>query len=160
MNMFGERQYEKSFIPKIILNLLNNKVVPVHVKYINGQMIKSSRCYTYVQNQVDGIKFLIERFSNIPHKASDGLNMIERFNICGETVLNNDELVFRVADILGINKDNIVEYIDPTDTRPGLDIKYGLSIQKMHNLGWKEFIKFDEGLEKTVLWSKDNQHWL
>ena len=160
MNMFGERQYEKSFIPKVILYLLNNKTIPVHVKYLNGEMKTSSRSYMYVQNQIDAIKFLVEHFENAAKRPSEGLTHIERFNVCGQTTTNNDDLVFKIANILNIKKDNLVEYIDPTDTRPGLDIRYGLSTKKINDLGWKEFIRLDEGLEKTVQWSKNNQIWL
>jgi dTDP-glucose 4,6-dehydratase len=160
MNMFGERQYEKSFIPKIILYLLNNKTIPVHVKYLNGEMKTSSRSYMYVQNQVDGIKFLVEYFQNAAQIPSEGLTHIERFNVCGETVTHNDDLVFKIANILNIKTENLIEYIDPTNTRPGLDIKYGLNTKKINDLGWKEFISLDEGLEKTVNWSKNNPIWL
>lgn len=160
MNMFGERQYEKSFIPKIILYLLNNKVVPVHVKKINDIIKVSRRSYTHAINQIDAIKFLINNLPQTSIKASQGLLKIEKFNIAGYTVIQNDDLVYKIADILNINKDKIIEYTDPVDTRPGLDIAYGLDVSKIHNLGWKEIIPFDEGLERTVTWFKNNQSWL
>jgi dTDP-glucose 4,6-dehydratase len=114
----------------------------------------------YVQNQIDGIKFLVERFQNAPQRPSEGLTNIEKFNVCGETITHNDDLVFKIAEILNINKEDLIEYIDPSDTRPGLDIRYGLSVKKMYDLGWKESISFEDGLEKTVKWSAKNQHWL
>ena len=160
MNIFGERQYEKSFIPKAILYLINNKKVPVHVKYINNIMQVSSRCYMYADNQSNAIHFIIEKFINTPHRASNGLNRIEKFNVCGDTIIKNDDLVFKIADILNIDKNKIIEYIDPADTRPGLDIRYGLSSNKLHSIGWKENISFDNGLEKTVKWFLDNKIWL
>lgn len=160
MNMFGERQSLKSFIPKATIHLLNNEIVPVHMKEINGIKKISRRSYTYVLNQVDAIKFLVNYLSSIPIRPSQGLSKIEKFNIAGYTVIQNDDLVYKIANILNINLENLLEYTDPVATRPGLDIAYGLDVSKIHNLGWKEFISFDEGLEKTVSWFKNNQFYL
>lgn len=160
MNMFGERQDLKAFIPKVIQNLLNNRITTVHAKEINGILHKSNRCYTHAKNQVDGIKFLIETFANKSIRFSEGNKTINKFNIAGETTLNNDDLVIQIAHILNIKQDKLFEYIDPQQTRPGFDLSYGLDISKIKSLGWKEPISFDKSLEQTVLWTKNNPMWL
>lgn len=157
-NMFGERQDPKAFIPKAIEYVLNNKTLPIHSKIIDGKTKISSRYYLYTQNQVDAIKFLIEKFSLIPHKFSDGLLNIEKFNVSGDTEMYNDQVAFKIGEIL--NKKVNIEYINPTDHRPGLDLQYGLNGDKLKSLGWKQPFSFDESLERTVKWSKNNPQWL
>lgn len=157
-NMFGERQDSKAFIPKAIGNILTNKTVPIHSKLINNNINVSSRYYLYTQNQVDAIKFLIENYINIPHKFSNNLNKIEKFNIAGDIEIKNDNLVFKIAQIL--NKKVDIEYVDPVTHRPGLDIRYGLNGNKLNSLGWKQPFDFDTALEKTVNWYKNNIKWL
>jgi dTDP-glucose 4,6-dehydratase len=159
-NMFGERQDQKAFIPKVINHLMNDKVIPVHGKYFDGKFKASSRFYLYTQNQVDAIKFLIEKFINTSHRYSDGLYRIEKFNVAGDIEVYNDEIVLKVANILDIKKEGLFEYVDPTIHRPGLDLRYSLDGSKLKNAGWKQPFSFDQALEKTVLWTKDNPVWL
>lgn len=157
-NMFGERQDSKAFIPKAIGCILNDTVLPIHSKIIDGKKMVSSRYYLYTQNQADAIKFLIEKFYNSPHRFSDSLNRIMKFNVAGDIDMNNDDVAFEIGKIL--NKKPILHYVNPTDHRPGLDLKYGLNGDKLKSLGWKQPFTFNKSLEKTVLWAKDNKIWL
>jgi len=157
-NMFGERQDSQSFVPRAISCILNDEVLPIHSKIINGERKVSSRYYIYTQNQADAVKFLIEKFIKIPHKFSDGLLKIQKFNVSGDIEMYNDQLAFKIANIL--NKKVNLNYINPSDHRPGLDLKYGLDGNKLSSYGWKQPFSFDESLEKTVLWSKNNPLWL
>ena len=36
------------------------------------------------------------------------------------------------------------------------DVRYNISIEKITKLGWKQEIKFDQGIEKTIEWYKTN----
>lgn len=158
-NMFGERQNEKSFIPKAIGHIIKNEPVPIHIKNINNQTKISSRLYLYVQNQIDAIKFLIENFQNIDHGYSSGLKSINRFNVSGNKEFYNNDIALMISDILNI-KDISFSYINPSETRPGLDIRYSLNCDKIKSLGWKEPFEFNKALEKTVLWYASNKKWL
>lgn len=159
MNMFGERQDPKAFIPKTMYFLLNNKTVPIHAKYIDNEFKKSSRFYTYAGNQADAIKFLIEKFNKVNKKYSSGLEKIEKFNVSGDIELYNDEVVLKIAKLLNI--DNcLFEYIDPVEHRPGFDLRYALNGNKLKSAGWKQLISFDEALIKTVEWTKNNRQWV
>jgi dTDP-glucose 4,6-dehydratase len=157
-NMFGERQDSKAFIPRAIGYILNDKTIPIHSKLINGERIVSSRYYLYTQNQVDAIKFLIEKFSIIKHKFSDGLEKLEKFNVAGDIEMYNDDIVYKIANIVG--KQPSIQYVDPAEHRPGLDLKYGLDGSKLKSYGWNQPFSFDQSLERTVKWSIDNQIWL
>ena len=46
-------------------------------------------------------------------------------------------------------------------TGPGHDFRYAIDSSKINKeLGWKPSIKFEEGIEKTVIWYVENISWL
>ena len=65
-----------------------------------------------------------------------------------------------IAEILGISKENAVEYVNVDGTRPGHDLRYALNGKKLENLGWKPPVPFKESLERTVIWTKENPSWI
>jgi len=57
---------------------------------------------------------------------------------------------------MGKNED-LIEYVKD---RPGHDRRYAVDWSKIQNeLGWKPLHDFDEWLEKTVTWYKENENW-
>ncbi len=45
--------------------------------------------------------------------------------------------------------------------RPGHDRRYAINCDKIKTeLGWRQDVDFDEGIEKTVKWYLDNQNWI
>ena len=45
--------------------------------------------------------------------------------------------------------------------RPGHDRRYAINCDKIKNeLGWKQSIDFDAGLDKTIEWYLENQKWI
>jgi dTDP-D-glucose 4,6-dehydratase len=70
----------------------------------------------------------------------------------------NDQVAFEIGNIIG--KQVNIKYINPTEHRPGLDLKYGLDGNKLKSFGWNQPFSFSESLQKTVLWSLDNPMWL
>ena len=45
-------------------------------------------------------------------------------------------------------------------SRPGHDLRYGLSGRKMESMGWTLPLGFEESLRKTIEWTLENQLWL
>ena len=43
--------------------------------------------------------------------------------------------------------------------RPGHDRRYALNCTKMKELGWQPSRTFEEALQTTVGWYRDNQEW-
>jgi dTDP-glucose 4,6-dehydratase len=160
MNMFGQRQQDRAFIPKTIGYLLQNKTMPIHASRINDEWVMGSRHYLHARSQADAVKFLIERFKDLKYRYIDGVEKLERFNIIGETKIHNDELVFLIADMLKIKSNSLVEYVDVESVRPGWDPHYALDGQKLTNAGWVPPKTFEKSLEETVLWSKKNAQWV
>jgi len=160
MNIIGERQDSEKFVPKTVKSLLFGKPITVHSSFIDNKWVSGSRFYLHARNQADALRHLIEYFYNKPHRYLDGLSKPERFNVKGEIEISNDEMAFMIADILGIEKEKAVEYVNVENSRPGHDLRYALDGSKLESIGWKPPVPFRESLERTVMWTKNNQEWL
>jgi dTDP-glucose 4,6-dehydratase len=161
MNIIGERQDVEKFVPKTVSSLLSGKKMTVHSRVEHGSIVTSgSRFYLHARNQADALRFLVEHFSKTPHCYYDGLSKPERFNVRGEVEIKNDEMVHLIADILGVDKNLSVDYVNVEGTRPGHDLRYALDGSRLESLGWKPPVPFEESLERTVLWTKNNPQWL
>jgi len=162
MNIIGERQDVEKFVPLIIRSLQQGIPVPVHAVSVKNDWKSGSRFYLHARNQADALRFLITKFALTPHKYTDGLERPERFNVRGETEINNDEMVLLVARFLGIKKEKseLVKYINVEGTRPGHDLRYALDGDKLLGLGWKPPVAFEKSLERTVNWTIKNPTWI
>lgn len=136
-NNYGPRQHNEKFIPKIILNLMENKNIPV---YGDGNQIRD---WLYVQDHCEA---LLEVF----YRGKIG----QKYNIGGECEVKNIDLIRMILDRLNM-KENMVEYIDD---RPGHDRRYSTDITKIrHELKWSPRFDIDKGLEKTIEWYQKNE---
>ena len=63
-----------------------------------------------------------------------------------------------IADTL--DKKLIYEMIDFHSVRPGHDLRYSLSGDKMKGMGWKLPVNFEESLIKTIKWTTKNKQWI
>ena len=145
MNVFGERQHVEKFIPKIINYLLEGKELEIH-SYKDGKT-PGTRFYIHARNVSSAILFLIENGT-----------VGEKYNICGEKEVNNLEMALLISKIVGIDlKYKLVNF--HTD-RPGHDLRYCLSGEKLHKMGWNPPMNFEESLAKTVRWTMENKQWL
>ncbi len=64
-------------------------------------------------------------------------------------------MVRRILTLTGADE-SLIEHI--TD-RPGHDRRYSLSSAKVRALGWEPRVRFEEGLEQTVAWYRENEWW-
>ena len=58
---------------------------------------------------------------------------------------------------------NVFFYTNSADyyaTRPGHDLRYGLSREKMAKMGWVPPLGFEDSLRKCIEWTATNSHWL
>ncbi len=137
-NNFGPYQFPEKLIPLFITNLLEGKKVPV---YGTG---KNIRDWIHVIDHCRAVEFLLEK--GIPGEV---------YNIGGGHEKTNLEITSKILDLLG--KDvSMVEYV--TD-RPGHDFRYSLDCSKLLKMGWKPQYSFEEALEETVTWYRQNAWW-
>ena len=52
------------------------------------------------------------------------------------------------------------EMVDFHSSRPGHDLRYSLSGEKMKKLGWQPSIRLTERIKQVVNWSLDNENWI
>ena len=136
-NNYGERQHNEKLIPKTILNLLNNKKVPV---YGNGSNVRD---WLYVKDHVEAIDKIFHN-GTINHT----------YNIGGDNEISNLNLVKKIINILHFNYKDIIEYVED---RKGHDFRYAVNHDKITNqLGWKPKTSFDIGLLKTINYYNNN----
>src|SRR6202035_2230111 len=79
----------------------------------------------------------------------------EAYNCGGPDECENLTVVERIIALTGAHAGQM-EYV--TD-RPGHDRRYSLSADKLGGLGWSARTRFDEGLEQTVGWYRENGWW-
>lgn len=159
MNIFGERQDPEKFLPKIIQRVAKGEEMPI---YGDSPQSIGSRIYLHAHNMADALLFIANRkptlYSDLLKSGQTGDSRPDRFNICGDTELNNLELAQMVADIMGTKLN--YRLIPSESARPGYDRRYALDGSKMAALGWKQPIPFRESLEQTVKFTLANPHWL
>ena len=136
-NNFGPRQYPEKLIPKVILLANQNKKIPI---YGNG---KNIRDWIFVEDHCEAVLQLLLNGKNG-----------ESYNISAKNEIDNLTIVKKILEILNKSED-LIEFVED---RPGHDIRYSLSSEKIRNeLGWKGKIDFDVGIERTVKWYLSNQ---
>ena len=145
MNAFGERQHPEKFIPKCIGKVLRGEKVHIH-SYPDKQRA-GTRFYIHARNIAAAVQFLLENGS-----------VGEKYNITGEKEVDNLELAQFIATVC--EKPLKHEMVDFHASRPGHDLRYGLSGKKMAAMGWTLPLGFEESLRKTILWTIENQKWL
>ncbi len=137
-NNYGPYQHPEKLIPLCILNALAGDPLPV---YGDGMQVRN---WLFVDDNCAAIDTVLER-------GEPG----EVYNVGGPDELPNIEVVRRICELTG-RDESLIEHV--TD-RPGHDRRYSLASDKVQGLGWGPRVGFEEGLERTVAWYRDNAWW-
>lgn len=153
MNAFGEMQQSKKFAAIVQRKVLRGETVTIHG---NAQTV-GSRYYIHSRNFADALLFLLLNVT--PYKHQDGeVDRPDRFNIVGDTRLDNLTFAKLIAKLLG--KELRFELQDFHSARPGHDRHYGLAGTKLAALGWTPPVSFEESLRTTLEWNRAHPEWL
>jgi dTDP-glucose 4,6-dehydratase len=137
-NNYGPYQYPEKLIPLMILNALHGDSLPV---YGDGMQVRNwIHCGDFA--------------GAIAHVLEQGVAG-EVYNAGGPDEQPNIEVVRRIVALTGAS-DAQIEHV--TD-RPGHDRRYSLSSKKVRALGWSPQVRFEDGLERTVAWYRENSWW-
>jgi len=148
-NNYGPYQFPEKLIPLMILNILEEKPLPV---YGDGTNIRD---WLYVIDHCDA---LIEVFEE--GKPGD------TYNIGGGAERQNIEIVHLLCDLMdarlgrsgGESSQRLIRFV--TD-RPGHDWRYAIDATKIRKeLGWSPNHGFEEALEATIDWYMNNMDWV
>jgi dTDP-glucose 4,6-dehydratase len=137
-NNYGPYQYPEKLIPLMILNALAGDRLPV---YGDGRNVRN---WLFVEDFGRGISHVLA------HGAPG-----EAYNCGGPDECENIDVVRRILSLTGADESLIEHVVD----RPGHDRRYSLSSAKLEGLGWSALTRFEEGLERTVVWYRDNTWW-
>jgi dTDP-glucose 4,6-dehydratase len=135
-NVYGHNQYPEKLIPKFITSILNNIPCTIHG---SG---------TTKRNFIHCLD-VAKAFETILNCGQVG----EIYNIGS----NDEYSVLEIYDKLKntLKQGNLVHIKD----REFNDTRYSVDITKLLNLGWKQEISFNNGLESTIKWYTDNLNW-
>jgi len=147
-NNYGPYQFPEKLIPVMVLNMLEGKPLPV---YGDG---KNIRDWLYVEDHNAAV-WTVMRMGRLG----------ETYNIGGENEWENirllKELIALVAKLTGTSPADYERLISYVKDRPGHDRRYAIDCSKLKKeLGWKQSVTFDQGLEKTVRWYLENPRWI
>ena len=149
-NNYGPYQYPEKLIPRIILNAIAGKPIPV---YGNGKQIRD---WLFVDDHAIALM-------NVALNSKVG----ETYNIGGNNEIQNIDVVKEVCTILDklilIKPNSISTFSDLitfVEDRPGHDIRYAIDTSKINNtLGWSPVENFNTGILKTVEWYLNNKNF-
>ena len=154
MNVFGERQHPEKFIPMCIKRIRDGETVTIHSD--KSKKIAGSRHYIHAEDVSEAILFLLK--AKIKNEVDWGGAKCPKFNIVGSEELTNLELAEIIAE--SQNKKLNYEMVDFHSSRPGHDLRYALSGEKMKSMGWVPKIKVSSRIKQVVDWSLDNPSWI
>jgi dTDP-glucose 4,6-dehydratase len=137
-NNYGPRQHPEKLIPLVILNALHEDPIPV---YGDGRQVRN---WLFVEDFASAIDTVL---------AAGQAGQV--YNVGGPDELPNIDVVRRILSITGRDESLISHVTD----RLGHDLRYSLASDKVESLGWKARIDFEQGIERTVAWYRENEAW-
>jgi len=147
-NNYGPYQFPEKLIPLMILNMLEDKPLPV---YGDGRNIRD---WLYVADHAAAI-----------WKIMQSAELGNSYNVGGENEWENIRLLEKLIDIVAMKIGKPAEAIRSKITyvkdRPGHDRRYAIDCSRLKkDLGWNQSVTFDQGLELTVDWYLSNPDWV
>jgi dTDP-glucose 4,6-dehydratase len=141
-NNYGPYQHPEKLVPRFVTQALLNEPLTIHG---DGT---ATRDWLYVDDDAEAIEAVIEA----PLDSLAG----EAVNIATGRELSVTEVAELVLDALGKPR-SLVRHLDE---RPGQVARHlGATEKAQELLGWRARTSFEEGLERTVAWYRDNEAW-
>ena len=144
-NNYGPNQFPEKLIPKIIINILNNKQIPIYGKGLN------SREWIHVLDHCRALDI-------ISVKGKMG----ENYNIGSDKNLSNIKLAKLIIKLTNkkLKKFKSKSKIIYVKDRPGHDFRYALNSKKIKSkLKWKPLIGLSKGISQTIDWYLSNKKY-
>lgn len=148
-NNYGPYQFPEKLIPLMILKALEGAPLPV---YGDGQQVRD---WLHVKDHCRALETVLTHG-----------DVGETYLIGGEMPQRNLDLVNGICRILDRlrprpDKKSYATLIEHVADRPGHDARYAVDSSKIRQeLGWRNEIDFDAGLEQTINWYLENNDWI
>ena len=138
-NNYGTHQFPEKLIPLFITNLIEGRKRPI---YGTGENVRD---WLHVDDHCRGIYATLM-------KGKSG----EVYNIGGGRELTNNEITSLILEAMGADESSI-EYVED---RKGHDLRNSVDWTKINReLGYEPQVKFEDGLNETIQWYRDNAAW-
>lgn len=138
-NNYGPWDSPGRVIPVFIANALADKPLPI---YGNGQAVRD---YLFVEDHCAAIDLAI-------HEGTVG----QTYCVGGAAQRNGIQIAETILELLGKPKE-LMQFVDD---RPGHDMRYDIDPTYIEQqLGWKQSVSFEEGIQRTINWYRENGNW-
>lgn len=138
-NNYGPYCFPEKFMPLFITNAMQDKPLPI---YGTGLAVRD---YLYVTDHASAIDVILQ-------KGKIG----ETYCIGGDSERNGIQVADTILKLLD-KPESLKTFV--TD-RPGHDMRYAMDHSKItKELGWRPSVNFEQGIEMTVDWYKENEEW-
>ena len=138
-NTYGPHQYPEKVMPLFTTNAFDDEPLPL---YKGGE--HNVRDWLYVDDHASGIDCALRN-------GTPG----EIYNVAGGNERENIELTRKILELTG-KDESLIKWVPD---RPGHDRRYSIDANKLKGLGWQPAMPWDEGMEKTVQWYRENETW-
>ncbi|HET8741554.1 MAG TPA: GDP-mannose 4,6-dehydratase [Gaiella sp.] len=141
-NNYGPRQHPEKVVPRFVTQALGGEPLTIHG---DGH---ATRDWLHVDDTASAIEALIEA----PLEDVAG----EVVNVATGTDISVSEIARLVLEAVGGPRGAVVH----VDERPGQVDRHIGSTEKLARLtGWRASVSFEEGLERTIAWYRENEAW-
>tara|TARA_A100001015_G_scaffold130874_1_gene145195 strand:+ start:8949 stop:9941 length:993 start_codon:yes stop_codon:yes gene_type:complete len=136
-NIYGPYQQSFRIIPKVIISILTNKMIPIHGK---GNTLRS---FIFMPDVSRALYKILK----------DKKNIGEAYHISSKKFITILELIELIKKIMKV-KSKISYHVKERD---GKDLKYTLDSNKIRrSYSWSEKTNLNNGIVKTINWIKKN----
>lgn len=136
-NVYGPHQYPEKLIPKFINQLMRGRKVTLHG---TGQ---NKRNFLFVED-------VARAFEIILFKGKVGLI----YNIGGSNERANIDVAKDLIRLSGYaNPEDMMTFVED---RVFNDLRYHINSDRLFELGWREQVSWEEGLQRTFDWYRQN----
>ncbi|XP_050006358.1 dTDP-D-glucose 4,6-dehydratase isoform X2 [Alexandromys fortis] len=142
-NVYGPHQYPEKVIPKFISLLQHGRKCCIH-----GSGLQR-RNFLYAAD-------VVEAFLTVLRKGEPG----EIYNIGTNFEMSVVQLAKELIQLIKetSSESETESWVDYVHDRPHNDMRYPMKSEKIHSLGWKPKVPWEEGIKKTVEWYRENFH--
>jgi dTDP-glucose 4,6-dehydratase len=157
MNVFGQKQHAEKFIPKCIRKVLHGEIIEIHSD--ETRTIPGSRHYIHGEDVADGVLFILKNdlWKSPSVDTCPSAGTCPKFNLVGPEEVNNLELAQMIADVIG--KQLNYNLVDFHSSRPGHDLRYAISGERLAKLGWTPKESLRQRISEVVQWTLENPEW-
>jgi len=141
-NNYGIGQYPEKLIPLSVKLLMRGKKIRLHDE---GTPIRN---WLHSHDTATAVTSIIE--SGVTN---------EIFNVAGGFEQKNADTVKKIINCYYNTDKNWLDYVDLSFKRPGQDVRYALSDEKLRSLGWAPQKNFDDEITHIVSYYTNNFKW-